>query len=110
MSSAARSLEAGSNFPAHKKRVGECHSPTLFCKIKKARTARSGHRGQKGARFPYVIDFQKSRSYNDFTEKKIQESMTCKFSSLGKEHVKCSQLLSGTTLKCRLTRGKSRRV
>ncbi|MCL1845728.1 MAG: hypothetical protein FWF77_07475 [Defluviitaleaceae bacterium] len=28
-----------------KKRVGECHSPTLFCKIKKARQARSGHQG-----------------------------------------------------------------
>ncbi|MCL1845685.1 MAG: hypothetical protein FWF77_07260 [Defluviitaleaceae bacterium] len=31
MSESAHSLEAGSNFPDHKKRVGECHSPTLFC-------------------------------------------------------------------------------
>ncbi|MCL1844716.1 MAG: hypothetical protein FWF77_02320 [Defluviitaleaceae bacterium] len=44
MSESARSLEAGCTFPAHKKRVGECHSPTLFCKIKKARQARIGHR------------------------------------------------------------------
>ncbi|MCL1846163.1 MAG: hypothetical protein FWF77_09700 [Defluviitaleaceae bacterium] len=46
---ATRSLEAGSSFPAHKKRVGECHSPTLFCKNKKARTARIGHRGHVSA-------------------------------------------------------------
>ncbi|MCL1844450.1 MAG: hypothetical protein FWF77_00915, partial [Defluviitaleaceae bacterium] len=38
--------EAGCTFPTHKKRVGECHSPTLFCKIKKARQARNGHRGE----------------------------------------------------------------
>jgi|GEM_PF-5106382 len=30
MSAATHSLEAGDNFPVHKKRVGECHSPTLF--------------------------------------------------------------------------------
>ncbi|MCL1845742.1 MAG: hypothetical protein FWF77_07545 [Defluviitaleaceae bacterium] len=35
MSESARSLEARCTFPAHKKRVGECHSPTFFCKIKK---------------------------------------------------------------------------
>ncbi|MCL1844739.1 MAG: hypothetical protein FWF77_02435 [Defluviitaleaceae bacterium] len=45
VSESARSLEAGCTFPTHKKRVGECHSPTLFCKIKKARQARIGHRG-----------------------------------------------------------------
>ncbi|MCL1844479.1 MAG: hypothetical protein FWF77_01085, partial [Defluviitaleaceae bacterium] len=31
VSRATHSLEAGSNFPTRKKRVGECHSPTLFC-------------------------------------------------------------------------------
>ncbi|MCL1845108.1 MAG: hypothetical protein FWF77_04310 [Defluviitaleaceae bacterium] len=30
VSAAARSLEAGGSFPVRKKRVGECHSPTLF--------------------------------------------------------------------------------
>ena|GEM_PF-6365890 len=32
-----------------KKRVGECHSPTLFLQNKKARTARIGHRGHVSA-------------------------------------------------------------
>ncbi|MCL1845835.1 MAG: hypothetical protein FWF77_08020 [Defluviitaleaceae bacterium] len=45
MPKSAHFLEAGCNFPTRKKRVGECHSPTLFCKIKKARQARSEHRG-----------------------------------------------------------------
>ncbi|MCL1846310.1 MAG: hypothetical protein FWF77_10445 [Defluviitaleaceae bacterium] len=31
VSASARSLESGSHLPVHKKRVGECHSPTLFC-------------------------------------------------------------------------------
>ncbi|MCL1845092.1 MAG: hypothetical protein FWF77_04225 [Defluviitaleaceae bacterium] len=36
MSAATHALEAGSNFPAHKKRVGECHSPTLFLQNQKS--------------------------------------------------------------------------
>ncbi|MCL1845156.1 MAG: hypothetical protein FWF77_04565, partial [Defluviitaleaceae bacterium] len=36
MLAATHSLEAGNNFLTHKKRVGECHSPTLFCKIYKS--------------------------------------------------------------------------
>ncbi|MCL1844667.1 MAG: hypothetical protein FWF77_02055, partial [Defluviitaleaceae bacterium] len=30
VSEATRALEVGGHFPAQKKRVGECHSPTLF--------------------------------------------------------------------------------